>query len=107
MYYIYFLSHQLLTPLQLGNEQAEFSLHYFLMLQDKARKATGMQIDATEDGYTDLELFSLSSIKVLYHLMTRLYGFRSRELNFWFAHYEVSSHSKDPCFSYSDFNEWI
>lgn len=40
------------------------------MLQDKARKATGMQIDATEDGYTDLELFSLSSIKVLYHFET-------------------------------------
>ncbi|KAF5448834.1 hypothetical protein F2P56_029333 [Juglans regia] len=31
--------------------------------KDKARKATGMQIDATEDSYTDLELFSLSSIK--------------------------------------------
>ncbi|KAF2317637.1 hypothetical protein GH714_033021 [Hevea brasiliensis] len=31
--------------------------------QDKARKATGMQIDAMEDGYTDHELFSLSSIK--------------------------------------------
>ncbi|KAK6916589.1 Ribosomal RNA methyltransferase Spb1, domain of unknown function DUF3381 [Dillenia turbinata] len=31
--------------------------------KDKARKATGMQIDAMEDGYTDQELFSLSSIK--------------------------------------------
>lgn len=31
--------------------------------KDKARKATGMQIDATEDGYFDRELFSLSSIK--------------------------------------------
>lgn len=32
--------------------------------KDKVRKATGgMQIDATADGYTDLELFSLSSIK--------------------------------------------
>ncbi|KAF5745723.1 putative ribosomal RNA methyltransferase [Tripterygium wilfordii] len=31
--------------------------------KDKARKATGMQIDAMEDGYTDHELFSLSSIK--------------------------------------------
>eukprot|EP00268_Persea_americana_P012124 TRINITY_DN1508_c0_g1_i2.p1 TRINITY_DN1508_c0_g1~~TRINITY_DN1508_c0_g1_i2.p1 ORF type:complete len:850 (-),score=220.80 TRINITY_DN1508_c0_g1_i2:304-2853(-) len=31
--------------------------------KDKARKATGMQIDAMEDGYTDRELFSLSSIK--------------------------------------------
>lgn len=32
--------------------------------QDKARKALGMQVDATMDGYTDQELFSLSSIKV-------------------------------------------
>ncbi|XP_020217180.1 adoMet-dependent rRNA methyltransferase spb1 [Cajanus cajan] len=31
--------------------------------KDKARKATGMQMDAVEDGYVDLELFSLSSIK--------------------------------------------
>ncbi|KAK6946270.1 Ribosomal RNA methyltransferase Spb1, domain of unknown function DUF3381 [Dillenia turbinata] len=31
--------------------------------KEKARKATGMQIDAMEDGYTDQELFSLSSIK--------------------------------------------
>ncbi|GAV58254.1 FtsJ domain-containing protein/Spb1_C domain-containing protein/DUF3381 domain-containing protein [Cephalotus follicularis] len=31
--------------------------------KDKARKATGMQIDAMEDGCTDPELFSLSSIK--------------------------------------------
>lgn len=33
--------------------------------------------------------------------------FRSRELNFWFAYYDVSSHSKDPSFSFSDFDEWI
>uniref|UniRef100_A0A1D1YF76 Putative rRNA methyltransferase n=1 Tax=Anthurium amnicola TaxID=1678845 RepID=A0A1D1YF76_9ARAE len=31
--------------------------------KDKARKATGMQIDATSESYTDQELFSLSSIK--------------------------------------------
>ncbi|XP_042486091.1 adoMet-dependent rRNA methyltransferase spb1 [Macadamia integrifolia] len=31
--------------------------------KDKARKATGKQIDALEDGYVDQELFSLSSIK--------------------------------------------
>lgn len=31
--------------------------------KDKARKATGMQVDALEEGYTDHELFSLSSIK--------------------------------------------
>ncbi|XP_057953422.1 adoMet-dependent rRNA methyltransferase spb1 [Malania oleifera] len=31
--------------------------------KDKARKATGMQVDALDDGYIDLELFSLSSIK--------------------------------------------
>ncbi|KAL1059973.1 hypothetical protein V6Z11_1Z138200 [Gossypium hirsutum] len=31
--------------------------------KDKSRKATGMQIDALEDGYVDHELFSLSSIK--------------------------------------------
>lgn len=31
--------------------------------KDKARKATGMQKDVTEDSYVDLELFSLSSIK--------------------------------------------
>ncbi|CDO97033.1 unnamed protein product [Coffea canephora] len=31
--------------------------------KDKARKALGMQVDATVDGYTDQELFSLSSIK--------------------------------------------
>ncbi|XP_071935430.1 adoMet-dependent rRNA methyltransferase spb1-like [Coffea arabica] len=31
--------------------------------KDKARKALGMQVDATLDGYTDQELFSLSSIK--------------------------------------------
>ncbi|KAJ7971847.1 FtsJ-like methyltransferase family protein [Quillaja saponaria] len=31
--------------------------------KDKARKATGMQIDALEDGYVDHELFSLSAIK--------------------------------------------
>ncbi|KAF3435723.1 hypothetical protein FNV43_RR22815 [Rhamnella rubrinervis] len=31
--------------------------------KDKARKATGMQTDALDDGYTDHELFSLSSIK--------------------------------------------
>ncbi|XP_062025238.1 adoMet-dependent rRNA methyltransferase spb1 [Rosa rugosa] len=31
--------------------------------QDKVRKATGMQIDAMQDGYTDDTLFSLSAIK--------------------------------------------
>ncbi|XP_050388256.1 adoMet-dependent rRNA methyltransferase spb1 [Argentina anserina] len=31
--------------------------------QDKVRKATGMQIDAMQDGYTDDNLFSLSAIK--------------------------------------------
>ncbi|TKY67569.1 AdoMet-dependent rRNA methyltransferase spb1 [Spatholobus suberectus] len=31
--------------------------------KDKARKATGMQMDVIEDGYVDQELFSLSSIK--------------------------------------------
>ncbi|KAJ4967436.1 hypothetical protein NE237_019285 [Protea cynaroides] len=31
--------------------------------KDKARKATGTQIDALEDGIVDIELFSLSSIK--------------------------------------------
>ncbi|XP_057750618.1 uncharacterized protein LOC130969062 [Arachis stenosperma] len=31
--------------------------------KDKARKATGMQMDAIEDGYVDQELFSLSSMK--------------------------------------------
>ncbi|KAG1346885.1 pre-rRNA 2'-O-ribose RNA methyltransferase [Cocos nucifera] len=31
--------------------------------KDKARKAMGMQIDATEDSYFDQDLFSLSSIK--------------------------------------------
>ncbi|KAK9942515.1 hypothetical protein M0R45_008177 [Rubus argutus] len=31
--------------------------------QDKVRKATGMQIDAMQDGYTDDTLFSLSTIK--------------------------------------------
>ncbi|CAK9134084.1 unnamed protein product [Ilex paraguariensis] len=31
--------------------------------KDKARKVTGSQLDAMEDGYTDHELFSLSSIK--------------------------------------------
>ncbi|KAL8242544.1 hypothetical protein R6Q59_012846 [Mikania micrantha] len=31
--------------------------------KDKARKATGMQSDVMDDGYTDYELFSLSSIK--------------------------------------------
>ncbi|KAE8686440.1 isoflavone reductase-like protein [Hibiscus syriacus] len=31
--------------------------------KEKLRKATGMQIDALEDGYVDHELFSLSSIK--------------------------------------------
>ncbi|XP_074275096.1 adoMet-dependent rRNA methyltransferase spb1-like [Silene latifolia] len=31
--------------------------------KDKARKATGMQIDAMQDGYVDNELFSLGSIK--------------------------------------------
>ncbi|CAA3027595.1 rRNA methyltransferase [Olea europaea subsp. europaea] len=31
--------------------------------KEKARKALGKQIDATEDGYTDHELFSLTSIK--------------------------------------------
>lgn len=39
-------------------------MNNFETLQDKARKATGMQIDALEDGYIDHELFSLSSIKV-------------------------------------------
>ncbi|KAJ0867031.1 putative 27S pre-rRNA (guanosine(2922)-2'-O)-methyltransferase [Helianthus annuus] len=31
--------------------------------KDKARKKTGMQSDVMEDGYTDIELFALSSIK--------------------------------------------
>ncbi|XP_044509137.1 pre-rRNA 2'-O-ribose RNA methyltransferase [Mangifera indica] len=31
--------------------------------KDKARKATGMQVDVMQDGYIDHELFSLSSIK--------------------------------------------
>lgn len=43
------------------------------MWQDKARKATGMQKDVTEDSYVDLELFSLSSIKVCFQLMSWLW----------------------------------
>ncbi|KAJ8434522.1 hypothetical protein Cgig2_030145 [Carnegiea gigantea] len=31
--------------------------------KDKARKATGMQVDALQDGYVDTELFSLASVK--------------------------------------------
>lgn len=31
--------------------------------KDKARKATGMQVDALQDGYVDNELFSLAAIK--------------------------------------------
>lgn len=81
-------SHGMLTLLHVGNLLAEFSLHYFRMLQDKARKATGMQIDATEDGYIDHELFSLSSIKVCFHFETPrlpLPSFLSRLLSFyWF-----------------------
>ncbi|KAJ1393657.1 S-adenosyl-L-methionine-dependent methyltransferase [Sesbania bispinosa] len=38
--------------------------------KDKARKATGMQMDAIEDGYVDQELFSLSSIKGKKDLVT-------------------------------------
>jgi len=38
-------------------------------LQDKARKATGMQVDAVED-YVDHELFSLASMKVCFNLFT-------------------------------------
>jgi hypothetical protein len=34
------------------------------LFQDKARKATGMQIDATGDDYGDPDLFSISVIKV-------------------------------------------
>jgi AdoMet-dependent rRNA methyltransferase SPB1 len=34
------------------------------LFQDKARKATGMQIDATGDNYGDPDLFSISAIKV-------------------------------------------
>lgn len=42
-----------------------FVLTYMgLLLQDKARKATGMQIDATGDDYGDPDLFSISVIKV-------------------------------------------
>lgn len=36
------------------------------IFQDKARKATGMQIDATGDDYGDPDLFSISVIKVSY-----------------------------------------
>lgn len=38
--------------------------HTSLEFQEKARKALGVQIDATGDGYGDQDLFSLSSIKV-------------------------------------------
>ncbi|TQD88043.1 hypothetical protein C1H46_026406 [Malus baccata] len=37
--------------------------HALTTEEDKVRKATGMQIDALQDGYTDNELFSLASIK--------------------------------------------
>lgn len=43
-------------------------IFYLTVLQDKSRKATGMQIDALEDGYVDHELFSLSSIKVRFFI---------------------------------------
>lgn len=36
-----------------------------MICQDKARKATGPQMDILEDEYVDHELFSLSAIKVL------------------------------------------
>jgi len=38
----------------------------YLFVQDKARKATGMQVDALQDGYVDSELFSLASVKVCF-----------------------------------------
>jgi AdoMet-dependent rRNA methyltransferase SPB1 len=40
-------------------------LLWILLFQDKARKATGMQIDATGDNYGDPDLFSISAIKVM------------------------------------------
>ncbi|KAJ0009800.1 hypothetical protein Pint_34703 [Pistacia integerrima] len=40
-----------------------------LSQKDKARKATGMQVDVMQDDYIDHELFSLSSIKVRVSLL--------------------------------------
>ncbi|KAE8716887.1 hypothetical protein F3Y22_tig00110108pilonHSYRG00092 [Hibiscus syriacus] len=48
------------------NEDDKYSMRWrssHMPWSDKSRKATGMQIDALEDGYVDHELFSLSSIK--------------------------------------------
>ena len=44
------------------------------------RKSTGMQIDALEDGYTDIELFSLSSIKVCFTSLRFFFVFKSNRI---------------------------
>lgn len=52
-----------LTDVMARKKKREKKLLEKRQAKDKARKATGMQVDALEDGYTDQELFALSSIK--------------------------------------------
>ncbi|KAG5575861.1 hypothetical protein H5410_055995 [Solanum commersonii] len=44
-------------------QKKEKKLQAKIRAKEKARKALGIQVDATEDGYGDQDLFSLSSIK--------------------------------------------
>uniref|UniRef100_A0A803N6Z3 rRNA methyltransferase n=1 Tax=Chenopodium quinoa TaxID=63459 RepID=A0A803N6Z3_CHEQI len=52
------------TSISFGDDSSlPLKEHPLTTEEDKARKATGMQIDALQDGYVDNELFSLASIK--------------------------------------------
>lgn len=58
--------HMILLIWSIYNLHAHSFILYLSIFQDKVRKATGMQIDAMQDGYTDDTLFSLSAIKVCF-----------------------------------------
>ncbi len=84
------------------------------------RKATGMQIDALEDGYVDHELFSLSSIKVCYHftmsntpflftISSSVFLALKKGIQFWFPNHDTSQATPNMghCFSDSGFSECL
>jgi hypothetical protein len=60
-----------------------FVVTWVSSFQDKARKATGMQIDATGDDYGDPDLFSISVIKVSWCFSSHVLCYVSLVAFFW------------------------
>jgi hypothetical protein len=76
-----------LLPFKLNSISEGQCLIVFLiciLVQAKARTATGMQVDVMEDGVADTDLFALSAIKVAYPIHFAALDWSERKIFYFF-----------------------